>query len=101
MLFLDILKSTFTIIFTILKSINMEHNQITKIPFGIFSRAPGLAKLNMKENELSSLPLGIHHGSNEYIKRRLSLELFSLRRWHLDSYGRAKCQHESAQKPAR
>ncbi|VDD82833.1 unnamed protein product [Mesocestoides corti] len=36
--------------------INMDHNQITKIPFGIFSRASNLAKLNMKDNQLASLP---------------------------------------------
>ncbi len=36
----------------------MEHNQIGKIPFGIFSRALGLTKLNLKENELTQLPLG-------------------------------------------
>lgn len=36
----------------------MEHNQINKIPFGIFSRARNLTKLNMKDNQLTSLPLG-------------------------------------------
>ena len=36
----------------------MEHNQINKIPFSIFSQAQSLAKLNMKDNQLSSLPLG-------------------------------------------
>ena len=36
----------------------MEHNQINKIPFGIFSRAECLTKLNMKDNQLTSLPLG-------------------------------------------
>ena len=41
-----------------LQSINMEHNQINKIPFSIFSQAQFLAKLNMKDNQLSSLPLG-------------------------------------------
>lgn len=33
-------------------SINLEHNQIDKIPYGIFSRAKALTKLNMKENSL-------------------------------------------------
>lgn len=33
-------------------SINLEHNQIDKIPYGIFSRAKSLTKLNMKENSL-------------------------------------------------
>ena len=36
----------------------MEHNQINKIPFGIFSRAELLTSLNMKDNQLTSLPLG-------------------------------------------
>ena len=36
----------------------MEHNQINKIPFGIFSRAKYLTKLNMKDNQLTALPLG-------------------------------------------
>ena len=40
------------------QSINMEHNQINKVPFGIFSRASCLTKLNMKDNQLTSLPLG-------------------------------------------
>jgi leucine-rich repeat protein SHOC2 len=37
----------------------MEHNQINKVPFGIFSQASCLTKLNMKDNQLSSLPLGM------------------------------------------
>lgn len=41
-----------------LQSINMEHNQINKIPLGIFSRAASLTKLNMKDNQLTFLPLG-------------------------------------------
>jgi len=40
------------------QSINMEHNLINKIPFGIFSRAEFLTSLNMKDNQLTSLPLG-------------------------------------------
>ena len=44
---------------SVLQSINMEHNQINKIPFGIFSRAACLTKLNMKDNQLTSLPLGM------------------------------------------
>jgi len=43
----------------VFQSINMEHNQINKIPFGIFSRAELLTSLNMKDNQLTSLPLGI------------------------------------------
>lgn len=35
-------------------SLNLEHNQIDKIPYGIFSRANKLTKLNMKENSLVS-----------------------------------------------
>ncbi|TPP66505.1 Leucine-rich repeat protein SHOC-2, partial [Fasciola gigantica] len=44
-----------------LPSLNMDHNQITKIPFGIFSRASHLAKLNMRDNQLASLPPGKFH----------------------------------------
>jgi Leucine-rich repeat (LRR) protein len=40
------------------KSINMEHNQIDKIPYSIFSFAKYLSSLNMKDNQLTSLPLG-------------------------------------------
>ena len=36
-------------------SLNLEHNQIDKIPYGIFSRAKSLTKLNMKENSLVRL----------------------------------------------
>ena len=39
----------------------MEHNQVNKIPFGIFSRAEFLTSLNMKDNQLTSLPLGISY----------------------------------------
>ena len=42
----------------------MEHNQINKIPFGIFSRASSLTKLNMKDNQLTSLPLDIGTWTN-------------------------------------
>ena len=52
------LRFSITFQFTTVNSINMEHNQINKIPFGIYSRAKGLTKLNMKDNQLSSLPLG-------------------------------------------
>ena len=41
------------------QSINMEHNRITNIPLGIFSRASQLTKLNMKDNQLTALPLDI------------------------------------------
>lgn len=44
--------------FYFFQSINMEQNQINKIPYGIFSRAQCLTKLNMKDNQLTSLPLG-------------------------------------------
>ena len=37
----------------------MEHNKITNIPLGIFSRATALTKLNMKENQLTALPLDV------------------------------------------
>ena len=37
----------------------MEHNQIDKIPYGIFSRARHLTKLNMKDNLLTALPMDI------------------------------------------
>ena len=37
----------------------MEHNQINKIPYGIFSRARHLTKLNMKDNLLTALPMDI------------------------------------------
>lgn len=42
----------------------MEHNKITKIPFGIFSRAANLTKLNMVDNQLTSLPLDIGTWTN-------------------------------------
>lgn len=34
--------------FSTIYALNMEHNRINKIPFGIFSRAKVLSKLNMK-----------------------------------------------------
>ena len=40
------------------RSLNMEHNQCDRIPYGIFSRAKNLTELNMKENQLTSLPIG-------------------------------------------
>jgi Leucine-rich repeat (LRR) protein len=40
------------------KSINMQHNQIDKIPYSIFSFAKHLSTLNMNSNQLTSLPLG-------------------------------------------
>ena len=40
------------------RSLNMEHNQCDRIPYGIFSRAQNLTELNMKENQLTSLPIG-------------------------------------------
>jgi hypothetical protein len=39
--------------FSTIYSLNMEHNRINKIPFGIFSRAKVLSKLNMKVRMLS------------------------------------------------
>jgi len=47
----------------------MEHNQVNKIPFGIFSRAELLTSLNMRDNQLTSLPLG------QYWELSLSLSL--------------------------
>jgi leucine-rich repeat protein SHOC2 len=37
--------------------VNVEHNSIAKIPFGIFAKAGQLSKLNFKENELTAFPL--------------------------------------------
>jgi leucine-rich repeat protein SHOC2 len=37
--------------------VNVEHNGISKIPFGIFAKAIQLSKLNIKENELTAFPL--------------------------------------------
>ena len=48
----------YVLLYFVIQSINMEHNRINKIPFGIFSRASFLTKLNMKDNQLTSLPLG-------------------------------------------
>ena len=39
------------------QSLNMEHNQCDRIPYGIFSRAKYLSKLNMKENQLTFLKI--------------------------------------------
>ena len=39
------------------QTVNMGHNQMSKIPFGIFSRAKSLTRLHLKCNEISSLPL--------------------------------------------
>lgn len=58
--------------FTNVYSINMEHNQIDKIPYGIFSRAKNLTKLNMKENSLTSLPLGNNNNMHRLNYRDLS-----------------------------
>lgn len=40
-----------------LQSVNVEHNSIGKVPFGIFAKAIQLSKLNFKENELTAFPL--------------------------------------------
>ena len=37
----------------------MQHNQIDKIPYSIFSFAKYLSTLNMNSNQLTSLPLDI------------------------------------------
>jgi len=37
----------------------MQHNQIDKIPYSIFSFAKHLSTLNMNTNQLTSLPLDI------------------------------------------
>ena len=47
-----------SLVYVILQTINMDYNQINKIPFGIFSRSRYLTKLNMKDNQLTALPLG-------------------------------------------
>ena len=49
------------------QSLNMEHNQCDRIPYGIFSRAKYLSKLNMKENQLTSLPIGKFFRQNKII----------------------------------
>ncbi|KRY30559.1 Leucine-rich repeat protein soc-2 [Trichinella spiralis] len=46
-------------LYSLKQFVNLEHNQIGKIPFGIFSRAKHLTTLNLKENELTALPLDI------------------------------------------
>ena len=38
----------------------MQHNQIDKIPYSIFSFAKYLSTLNINTNQLTSLPLGIN-----------------------------------------
>ena len=43
--------------FSTIYSLNMEHNRINKIPFGIFSRAKVLSKLNMKVRTCAYLSL--------------------------------------------
>ena len=54
---LSILLSTKFKISSFFQSVNVEHNNINKIPFGIFAKAGQLSKLNFKENELSAFPL--------------------------------------------
>ena len=52
------------------QSLNMEHNQCDRIPYGIFSRAKYLSKLNMKENQLTSLPIGKDYAFCNFILLR-------------------------------
>lgn len=59
-------------------SINLEHNQIDKIPYGIFSRAKALTKLNMKENSLvsgSSIDIHSYLINRPYFQTQLPLDL--------------------------
>lgn len=37
------------------QTLSMDHNQIDKIPFGIFSLARNLAALNLRDNQITSL----------------------------------------------
>ena len=55
------------------QSLNMEHNQCDRIPYGIFSRAKYLSKLNMKENQLKSLPIGKDYACRKKISSEISL----------------------------
>ena len=50
----------------------MEHNQIDKIPYSIFSFAKYLSNLNMKDNQLTLLPLGKSYFSG-LVKKRFKL----------------------------
>lgn len=49
----------FLIFLSLLQSLSIEHNQITKIPLGIFSQAPELTSLNLRDNQITTLPLGM------------------------------------------
>ena len=66
------------------QSLNMEHNQCDRIPYGIFSRAKYLSKLNMKENQLTSLPIGKFFRQNKiisisaFIFDKISMLLFEI-----------------------
>lgn len=42
-----------------MSTMSLEHNHISKIPFGIFAEAAGFVKLIMNNNELRSLPLDV------------------------------------------
>jgi Leucine-rich repeat (LRR) protein len=50
-------KNNSELILKYLQSVNVEHNSIGKVPFGIFAKAIQLSKLNFKENELTAFPL--------------------------------------------
>lgn len=56
--------------FSTIYSLNMEHNRINKIPFGIFSRAKVLSKLNMKVER--SLSLGAKGREQSLINQALT-----------------------------
>ena len=82
-------------------TLNMEHNMcdryssehampsraedhlISRIPYGIFSRANYLQKLNMKENQLTSLPIGIVNNLGYHKK----YPLYFSRYWDLGEHG--------------
>ena len=57
-------------------SLSMELNQVTSIPYGIFSQAECLTKLNMSINQLTSLPLDIRTW-NKIVELNLGTNLVS------------------------
>lgn len=66
--------------FSTIYSLNMEHNRINKIPFGIFSRAKVLSKLNMKVE--CSLSLGVKGREQSLINQALTHQTQALPTWH-------------------
>lgn len=67
-------------------SINLEHNQIDKIPYGIFSRAKSLTKLNMKENSLVGLVI-FYYLNRLMIFEIISADSTSTGSWYMDKHG--------------